>query len=263
MNLNPTDLLNPQFNTTRLQQPGWQAPDKHMIASSWGDDLDVWKIGAIAGSVPCNERPLLHFSMSADLEIWQRRSFRAAASTVFQKSLRRKPPGTVRQRQPLKDRRIKPPVQIAGSCESRCQFSVDDWVDENRPLRCGLAKLVFRPGKPDRVGSRDVQQHVRVEKIHSSPRVRAITFPVVSPGRAAPRAHCNQLSTGGGVARLTRKVSSQPASSSTCGAGSISMAFSISAMLLMLSILAYRDHIRQDLNRPVNPCKVTSVEGQP
>ena len=263
MKINPADLLNPQFNTTRLQQLGWQAPDKHLIASSWGDDLDVWKICAIAGGVSRDERPLLNFSMSADIKIWQWRGSRAAASPVFQKSLRREPPGTLRQRQPLKDRRIKPPVQIAGSCESRCQFRVDDWVDENRSLRCGSAKLVFRPSEPDRVGSRDVQQHVRVEKIHSSPRARAITFPVVSPGRAAPRALCNQLSTGGGVARLTRKVSSQPASSSTCGAGSFSMAFSISAMLLMLNILAHRDHIRQDLNPPLNPRKVTSVEGQP
>jgi hypothetical protein len=262
MILNPATVLNPQFNAIRLQQSGWQAPDKHLIASSWGDDLDVRKIGAIAGSVSCDERPLFNFCMSADIEIWQWRGFRAAASTVFQKSLRREPPGTVRQRQPLKDRRIKPPVQIAGSCESQCQFRVDDWVDENRPLRCGSAKLVLKPSEPDRVGSRDVQQHVRVEKIHSSPRVRAITFPVVSPGRATPRAHCNQLSTGGGVARLTRKVSSQPASSFTCGAGSFSMAFSISPMLLMLNILAHRDHIRQDASPPVNPRKVTSAEGQ-
>jgi hypothetical protein len=263
MKINPPDLLNPQFNTTRLQQLGWQAPDKHLIASSWSDDLDVWKIGAIACGVPCDERPLFNFSMSADIKIWQWRGSCAAASTVFQKSLRREPPGTVRQRQPLKDRRIKPPVQIPGSCESRCQFRVDDWVDENRSLRCGSAKLVFRPSEPNRVGSRDVQQHVRVEKIHSSPRVRAITSPVVSPGRAAPRAHFNQLSTGGGVARLTRKVSSQPASSSTCGAGSFSMAFSISAMLLMHNNLAHRDNIRQDLSPLVNPRKVTSAEGQP
>jgi hypothetical protein len=41
------------------------------------------------------------------------------------------------------------------------------------------------------------------------------------------------------------------------------MAFSISAMLLMLNILAHRDHIRQDLNPPVNPRKGTSAEGQP
>jgi len=250
MKINPADLLNPQFNTAQLQQLGWQGPGKHLTASSWGDDLDVWKIGAIAGSVPCYERPLFNFSMSADVEIRQWRGFRAAASTVFQKSLRREPPCTIRQRQPLKDRWIKSPVQIAGSCESRCQFRVDDLVDKNRPLRCGRAKLVFRPSEPDWVGSRDVQQHVRVKKIHSSPRVRAITFPVVSPGRAAPRARFNQLSTGGGVARLTRKVSSQPASSSTCGAGSFSMAFSISAMLLMVRILGHRDHIRQDLNPP-------------
>jgi hypothetical protein len=128
MKINPADLLNPQFNTTRLQQLGWQAPDKHLIASSWGDDLDVWKIYAMAGGVSRDERPLLNFSMSADIEIWQWRGFRAAASTVFQKSLRREPPGTLRQRQPLKDCRIKPPVQIAGSCESRCQFRVDDWL---------------------------------------------------------------------------------------------------------------------------------------
>ena len=45
--------------------------------------------------------------------------------------------------------------------------------------------------------------------------------------------------------------------------GTFSMAFSISPMLLMLNILAHRDQIRQNLNRPVNPRKVTSAEGQP
>jgi hypothetical protein len=263
MKINPADLLNPQFNTAQLQQLGWQAPGKHLITSSWGDDLDVWKIGAISGSVPCDERPLFNFCMSANVEIRQWRGFRAAASTVFQKSLRREPPGTVRQRQSLENRRIKPPVQFAGTGKSRCQFRVDDWVDENGPLRCGRAKLVFRPSEPYWVGSRDVQQHVRVEKIHASPRVRAITFPVVSPGRATPRADCSQLSTGGGVARLTRNVSSQPASSSTCGAGSFSMAVSISAMLLMLVIVAHRHWHRQDLNPLGNPLIVNSADGQP
>jgi hypothetical protein len=45
---------------------------------------------------------------------------------------------------------------------------------------------------------------------HSSSRVRAMTLAVVSPGSAAPRARCSQLSTGRGVARFTRSVSSQP-----------------------------------------------------
>ena len=263
MNLNPADVLDSLFNSTRPQQSGRQASDKHPIASGRGDDLDVRKICAITGGVPRDERPLLNFCMSSDIEIRQWRGFRAAASTVFQKSLRREPPGGVRQRQSLKDRRIEPPVQIGGTCKSRCQFRVDDRVYENGTLRCGRAKLVFRPGKPDRVSSRDVQQYVRVKKIHSSPRVSAMIFPVVSPGRAAPRAHCSQLSTGGGVARLTRNVSSQPASSSTCGAGSFSMAFSISTMLLMHVILAHSDCHRQDLNPPGNPCIVNSAEGQP
>jgi hypothetical protein len=248
MNLNPVTVLNSIFNSTQSQQSGRQASDKHPIASGWGDDLDVRKIGAITSSIPSDECPLLNFSMSTDIEIRQWRGFCAAASTVFQKRLCREPSSTVRQRQPLKNCRIKPPVQVGGTGKSRCQFCVDNRVNENRPLCRSRAKLVFRPSEPDRVGSRDVQQHVRIEKIHSSPRVRAITFPVVSPGRATPRADCSQLSTGGGVARLTRNVSSQPASSSTCGAGSFSMAFSISAMLLMLVIVAHRDWHRQDLN---------------
>jgi hypothetical protein len=65
MKINRADLLNPQFNTAQLQQLSWQAPGKYLIASSWGDDLDVWKIGAISGSVPCDERPLFNFCMSA------------------------------------------------------------------------------------------------------------------------------------------------------------------------------------------------------
>jgi hypothetical protein len=263
MNLNPVTVLNSIFNSTKSQQSGRQATDKHPIASGRGDDLDVRKIGAITSRIPSDQCPLLNFSMSTDIEIRQWRGFCAAASTVFQKRLRREPSGTVRQRQPLKNCRIKPPVQIGGTGKSRCQFRVDNRVYENRPLCRSRAKLVFRPSEPDRVGSRDVQQHVRIEKIHSSPRVRAITFPVVSPGRAAPRADCNQLSTGGGVARLTRNVSSQPASSSTCGAGSFSMAFSISTMLLMLVIVAHRYCHRQDLNPLGNPLIVNSAEGQP
>ena len=263
MNLIPAPVLNSIFNSTRSQESGRQALDEHPIASGWGDDLDVGKISAITGSIPRDECPLLNFSMSSNIKIGQWRGFCTTASAVFQKCLRREPPGGVRQWQSLKDRRIEPPVQIGTTCKSGGQFRVDDRIDENRPLSSSRAELVFRPCKPDRVGCRDVQQHVRVEKIHSSPRVRVITFSVVSPGRAAPRAYCNQLSTGRGVARLTRNVSSQPASSSTCGAGSFSMAFSISTMLLMRVIVAHRDCPRQDLNPPGNPCIVNSAESQP
>ena len=206
------------------------------VTSRRYDERNVWKIGAITGSISRHQRPLLDLGMGSDIEIGQRRGLRAATTTIFQKGLCGDPPSGVRQRQPPKNRRIKPFVQVGSTRKSRCQFSVDDWIDENRSLRCDRAKLVFRPREPCRVGGRDVQQHVGIEKFHSSPRVRAITFAVVSPERAAPRARCSQLSTGGGVPRLTRSVSSQQASSSTCGAGSFSMASSISAMLLMAGI---------------------------
>ena len=236
MNLNPVTMLNSISNSTQSQQSGRQATDKHPITSGWGDDLNVRKIGVITSSIPRNECPLLNFRLSSNIEIWQGRGFCAAAATVFKKRLSRKPTGAIRQRQPLKDCRIKPPIQISGTWKSRGQFRIDNRVDENRAVRCGQAKLVFRPREPDRVRGRNVQQHVRVEKIHPSSRVRAITFPVVSPGQAAPRARCSQPSTGAGVARLTRKASSQTASSSTCGLGSFSMASSISTMPL-ISIL--------------------------
>jgi hypothetical protein len=122
---------------------------------SRGDDVDVRKICAIPGGVPRDKRPLLNFSMRSDVKIRQGRSFHATASTVFQKSLRREPPGGVRQRQPLKDRRIKPPVQIGGICKSRCQFCVDDRVYENwpparRPYEIGFPTKRARPGRRSR-----------------------------------------------------------------------------------------------------------------
>ncbi len=174
------------------------------------NDLDVWKIFAVAGSIPRDERVPLDFSMSTNVEIRQRRCSCAAAAPVFQKSLRGGPTGSIGQRQTQKDRRIKPPVQISGTGKSRSQFRVDNRVFENRPLLGGRAKLFLRPCQPNRISSRDVQQHVRIKEIHSSPRVSAITFAVVSLGRAAPRANCNQPSTEVGVARFTRSVSSQP-----------------------------------------------------
>jgi len=71
MNLNPADLLYPLFHSTRPQKFGWQALEKHPIASGWGDDLDVRKICAITSGVPRDERPLLNFSVSTDIEIRQ------------------------------------------------------------------------------------------------------------------------------------------------------------------------------------------------
>ncbi len=172
------------------------------------DQRNVWKISSIPCRVARDQRPLLNFSMGSDVEIRQRRNLNPAASAIFQKRLRCQPASRVWQRQPLKNRRIKPPVQINGTCKSRSRFCLDDRVDKNRSLRGGRAKLVFRPREPDRIGRRNIQQHVRVKQIHSSTRVRAITFAVVSPGRAAPRARCSQPATGVGVARLTRSVSS-------------------------------------------------------
>ena len=56
-----------------------------------------------------------------------------------------------------------------------------------------------------------VEQDVRVEKPspHSSPRVRAMKFVVVTPGSAAPRALSSQVSTGADDRRRWRKFSSQ------------------------------------------------------
>ena len=168
MNLNPVTVLNSISNSTQSQQSGRQATDKHPITSGWGDDLNVRKIGAITSSIPRNECPLLNFRLSSNIEIWQGRGFCAAAATVFKKRLSRKPTGAIRQRQPLKDCRIKPPIQISGTWKSRGQFRIDNRVDENWSLRCDNTKLVFRPGKPNRVSSGDVQQDVGGRENHSS-----------------------------------------------------------------------------------------------
>jgi len=91
---------------------------------------------------------------------------------------------------------------------------------------------------------------VGVEKksAHSSPRVRDMILAVVMPERAVPRAPASQLSTGAGVSRRKRSVSNQTASSATWGAGSFSMAASISAMLLIARNLAcYQHNCQQDL----------------
>lgn len=207
-------------------------------ASSRGDQGDVRKIRAIAGRVSRDQRPFLNFRMGSDVEIGQRRCSVSSVSAVLHEGLGGQPSSCVRQCQPLKDHRVKPTVQLSDSREGRRQFGVDDGVDLNRPQCCRRAELGFRSTEPLRVRGRNVQQDIGVEQepAYSSPRVSTIIFAVDSPGRAAPRARWSQFSTGGGVARLTRRVSSQPASSSTCGVGSFSMALSISAMLLMAEI---------------------------
>jgi hypothetical protein len=195
--------------------------------------LNVGKIGAIAGRVSCDERPVLHLSMRTDVEIREWRGLRAAAASLPQIGLRREPTGAVRQRQSYKDCRIKPSVQIGDVRKSRCQFRINDRVDKNRSLCRSLAKLHFGPWQPYGICGGYVQQDVCVEKTHSSSRVRAITFAVVMLGIPAPRALCSQRSTGGDVPRLNRSDVSQRASSSTWGAGNFSMALSISAMLFI------------------------------
>lgn len=51
---------------------------------------------------------------------------------------------------------------LSGEC--RCKFGVDDRIFENRTLCESGAELSFRPCKPSRIRSGDVEQHVRVEK---------------------------------------------------------------------------------------------------
>ena len=87
----------------------------------------------------------------------------------------------------------------------------------NREPGAGMPRpLAGRDACPTRLArtpSRVQETELRpIEKNHPSPRVSAITFAVVSPGRATPRARCSQFSTGGDVARLTRCFSSQPSS---------------------------------------------------
>ena len=238
---------------------GWR-PDTCTAeaALSRGDESNVRKISAKAGGVPRDQSSLFDFGMCSDVEIRQRRGLCTPRTPVFHKCLRCQPARRIRQWQSPENRRIKPSVQIGGARKSRSQFGVDDRVDENRPLNGGGAKLQFRPGHPCGIRCGDVQKDVRVEKIHSSPRVRAITFAVVSPERAAPRARCNQLSTGAGVARRTRSVSSQPANSSTCGAGSFSMASSISAILLLAGIYHVMVVNGKTCPRPPQPARAVS-----
>lgn len=137
---------------------------------------------------------------------------------------------------------VKPSVEIRLRSECRCKFGIDDRIAKNRTQRRCYAELSFRPPEPRRIRSGDVQQYVRVEKdsADSSPRVRAITSAVVTPGRAAPRACFSQVSAGSGAARRARYASSQMASCSTCGTGKFSIAVSISPIVLMTESLASR-----------------------
>lgn len=148
-----------------------------------------------------DEGAAFDFRVRADVEVWQRRSPGATAAPIFQKRLRRNPTGPVRHRQSLKHGGIEPAIKIGGGGERGREFGVDDGVDGNRALRNCSAKLLLRPREPDWIGGGDVQQDVRVEENHSSPRVSFITSCVFVPEIAAPRARCNQHSTGGGVAR--------------------------------------------------------------
>jgi len=163
------------------------------------DQRDVREIGAITSSVARDECVAFDFRVGADVEIRQGRGFRSSALPIFQKGLSGQPPGGVRQRQSSKNGRINPLTQIGGGGESRGKFGGDDRVDENRPLSGGVAEFALRLGQPDRVSRGNVQQGVRVEQIHSSPRVRFMTSSVLAPGIAAPRARFSQLSTGGGA----------------------------------------------------------------
>jgi hypothetical protein len=94
----------------------------------------------------------------------------------------------VRQRQPLKHRRIDPLIEVGCGGERGRELRIDDGVDRNGPLGGGGPELPLRPGELDGIGGGNVEQDVRVEKCHSSPRVSAITSFVLAPGIAAPRA---------------------------------------------------------------------------
>jgi hypothetical protein len=87
-----------------------------------------------------------HFGVRPNGKIRQRRGFRAAAAPVFQKRLSRNPTGGAWQRQPLKDRWIKPSIQVGSSGKGRRKFRVDDRVDGNRPMPGGILEFILLPG---------------------------------------------------------------------------------------------------------------------
>src|SRR3954467_14449887 len=105
----------------------------------------------------------LYLCVRADVKIWQWRYLRAATTPRFQKRLSRNPRRGVRQRQPLKHRWIKPSIQIGGGGESRGQFGVDNWVDENWPLGSTGPEFLLRPRQPDWIRSGNVQQDAGVK----------------------------------------------------------------------------------------------------
>ena len=128
-------------------------------------------------------------------KIRQRRAACATRAAILKKRLRREPPGLIGQGRPTKYAGVEPPIKLACIRECRCEFRVDERIDEHRPASRRRSELFLRPCHPRRVGGRDVEQHVCVDEkpVHASPRVRPITSSVVAPVLAAP-AHLPAIS---------------------------------------------------------------------
>jgi hypothetical protein len=106
-----------------------------------------------------------HFRVRSDVKIGQWRSFRSSAASIFQKRLRGRPSGGVGQRQPQKNGRINPLIQVGIGGEGRGQLGINNRIDEDRALSSGGEKFLLGPRQPKRVGRGNVQQDVGIERI--------------------------------------------------------------------------------------------------
>ena len=151
--------------------------------------------------------------------------------------------GFERQGQPEQLERTQRTLERRGCAVGGAEFGVDDRVD-GQFVRGDRQQLRLGSRPPLRIVRQDVDQDVGIDQHHhGSPRVWRMISSVVRPASALPRTRRSAVRSRAtcvrprpvlvvGERRRRRQFVNQPATSSTCLAGNLAMADSISATVL-------------------------------
>ena len=129
----PADVLLTVRSADELAQAAQAFLEHDLVFSILGGGANVLVSDkGVRGIVILNRAKAAEFRRGAELVLW------TESGAVFSNLAHR-----AAAKGPILINPIEPPVQINSARKSRCQFGIDDRVDENRSLGCGRAKLVF------------------------------------------------------------------------------------------------------------------------
>jgi len=130
----------------------------------WSENLDLGKVGPIAGVVAREQGKTIDGGVRANIEVWQGRRSHSASFAVIEEALARQKAGLPGQLRSLIDLAGQRCVQGLYGLESDRYFSVNDGIDHKRRMFGALGQGLAGPCRPLRIIGGDVEKDIAVHK---------------------------------------------------------------------------------------------------